>query len=591
MDRSFGEVLTRWASAFPEDEAFTFLGSREGQQTRWTYAELDRRARRIAGALAGFEGPVLLIEPTGPEFVEALFGCFYAGRPAIPTYPPHPMNPRSSLQRLRNIVADARPAVVASSARLAAVLATLRDDLPELGALPLVITDTLAESERPGPLADVAVDISSDRLAVLQYTSGSTGDPRGVMLTHGNLLANTAFIARAFEHTRRSRSVTWLPPYHDMGLIGGLLQPVFGGVPCTVLSTLDFLKRPIRWLRAISQSRATISGGPNFAYDLCVSRITAEETRDLDLRSWVLAYNGSEPINPAVLQRFAEHFQAAGFRPEAFYPWYGLAESTLAVTLDRVGRRPLVEAVDRDALQEGRLVKAGAARRAEALLVSSGRPDPGHECLIVDRASGRPAAAGAIGEIWLRGPSVARGYWNREEETRATFDARLATGEGPYLRTGDLGAMVDGELFVTGRIKDVIIIRGRNHAPQDIEAAVASSHPALQAGAGAAFAVHEQGEERLVIVQEVESAEGLDGPAVMRAVRRAVAAASDLQPTAIALIGPRRMPKTASGKVQRQTCRRLFLEGALEVVAEWRSRGPEGRRVEATEMPVGGTDP
>ncbi|WP_394826126.1 fatty acyl-AMP ligase [Pendulispora albinea] len=572
----FGEVLHRWALECPGDVAFTFLGARDGEDICWTYGELDRRARRIAAALAPFDGSVLLIQPTGPEFVEALFGCLYAGRPAIPTYPPHPLNPRPTLQRLRKIVADARPGVVAVSAHLAAAVDSLRDDIPELAHTPRIVSDRVIgsspETEHDGPsLSAPNPDVGPDDLAVLQYTSGSTGDPRGVMLTHGNLLANTAFIGRGFELTRASRAVTWLPPYHDMGLIGGLLQPVLAGLPCTVLATLDFLKRPVRWLQAIAQTKATISGGPNFAYELCANRIKEEDSRDLDLRSWILAYNASEPINPAVLQRFAERFRDNGFRPEAFYPCYGLAESTLAVTLDRVGRPPVVEKVDRGALSEGRFVRAGAHARGEALLVSSGRADPEHECIVVDPESLRPVASGAVGEIWARGPSVALGYLNREEETRTTFGARLATGEGPFLRTGDLGAMIDGELFITGRIKDVIILRGRNHAPQDIEAAVASSHPILRPSGGAAFAVQEQGEERLIIVQEVESAKALDTTAVMRAIRRAVAAVSDLQPTAIVLIRWGQLPKTTSGKVQRQACRSMFVQGTLEAVAEWRS--------------------
>jgi acyl-CoA synthetase (AMP-forming)/AMP-acid ligase II len=587
----FGEVLRRWAVEFPDDEAFTFLGANGTPAQVWSYGELDHRARRIAAALGQLTGSVLLIEPTGSEFVEALFGCFYAGRIAIPTYPPHPMNPRASLDRLRRIVTDARPASIATSTRLASVLETLRGEVQELAGIPVVVTDTLTNGNEDAadrePREWAPRELEETDIAVLQYTSGSTGDPRGVILTHGNLLTNTGFIARSFGHTRQSRSVTWLPPYHDMGLIGGLLQPVFGGVPCTVLATVDFVKRPLRWLRAIHESKATISGGPGFAYDLCVRRITKEESRDLDLSRWELAYNGSEPINPRVLDRFVERFRDNGFRREAFYPCYGLAESTLAVSLDRVGQLPMVRACDRDALADGRIVEARDESHGVVSLIGCGRPAADHHCIIVDPATRRPAAPDRVGEIWVRGPSVARGYWNREEETRETFGATLATGEGPFLRTGDVGTMIAGELFVTGRIKDVIIIRGRNHAPQDIEAAVSECDPMLRPACGVAFSTTRDGEERLVIVQEVESIAALNVDVAIRSIRRAVAAASGLQPDSILLLAPRRLPKTASGKLQRQACRRLFLAGQLDSVAEWHA----GSGTAAVGRAAGGADP
>ena len=406
-------------------------------------------------------------------------------------------------------------------------------------------------------------------LAFLQYTSGSTATPKGVMITHGNLLDNSARIQASFDSTPESRGVFWLPLFHDMGLIGGVIQTVYCGGSSTLFSPVSFLQRPLRWLQAISRTGATISGGPDFAYDLCVEKTTPEQRAGLDLSRWRVALNGAEPVRPETLDRFALAFAPAGFRREAFLPCYGLAEATLLVSGNPSGNPPVVLSLDADALGRGKVAlstQRGQGRR----LASSGRVAAGHRVVVVDPATRVPCAYDRIGEIWVSGPSVASGYWGQPRETEELLCATLSLGEGPFLRTGDLGFLHDGELFVTGRLKDMIIVRGRNVYPQDIEWTAERCHPALRAGGTAAFAVEIHGEERLVVVQETERNRdpGL-AEEVIAAIRLAVAEQHDIEVFAIRLIRMLSLPKTSSGKVQRHKCREGFLAGSLDVIAEW----------------------
>jgi amino acid adenylation domain-containing protein len=480
---------------------------------------------------------VLLLYPPGLEYVAALFGCFYAGAVAVPVYPPR-LN--RHLLRLQSILTDAQASVALTDIRSLGRLETLFNQLPELRSVQWIATDALAyelESEWQEQELDV------DSLALLQYTSGSTGVPRGVMLSHQNLTHNSGLLARAFEYTAESLCVSWLPLYHDMGLIGGVLQPLYGGFPCVLMSPASFLQRPARWLKAISHYRATLSGGPNFAYDLCVRRVSSEQRLGLNLSSWSVAFNGAEPIRQETLQRFAQTFEPCGFRPQAFYPCYGLAEATLIVSGGPKTVGPVVKTVDAGLLESG-------CASPETLI----------EC-----------QPGEVGEIWVSGQSVALGYWNRREETAHTFRAHLAnTGDGPFLRTGDLGFLQDGELFVTGRLKDLIIIRGRNHYPQDIELSVERSHAALRPAAGAAISIEVEGEERLVILHEVDRHEQPDLDSVIDRIRRAVTEDHELQAYAVVLLRPGSIPKTSSGKIQRHACRALFTANNLPALAEWR---------------------
>ncbi len=533
-----------------------------------TYAELDRQARTIAAQLQrlGAAGErVLLLYPPGLTYIAAFFGCLYAGAVAVPAYPPNPARLERTLPRLQAIVGDARPLVALSTAAICMMVEALSAQVAGFGAMRWLATDTLAET-----LAEdwQEPSVGPETLAFLQYTSGSTAEPKGVMLTHGNLLHNLELIHGAFEHSAESCGVIWLPPYHDMGLIGGILQPLYGGFPVTLMSPVAFLQRPLGWLEAISRTRATTSGGPNFAYDLCVRKITPEQRAQLDLSSWRVAFNGAEPIQAATMERFTAAFSACGFRPEAFFPCYGLAEATLIVSGGTVAAPPAVRAFQGPALEHHQAVEAPPEQPQARRLVGCGQPGAGQQLVIAQPETGVVCPPGQVGEIWVAGPSVAQGYWGRPGETAQGFQAFLAdSGAGPFLRTGDLGFVQGGELFVTGRLKDLIIIRGRNAYPQDIELTVERCHPALRLGCGAAFAVEVDGEERLVIVQELEHRhQHPDVEQVAAAVRQVVAEQHEIHVYAVALLKTGGIPKTSSGKIQRHACRAGFLSGTLELV-------------------------
>jgi acyl-CoA synthetase (AMP-forming)/AMP-acid ligase II len=565
---SFVEVLRTRAREQPDDLAYEFLTGSEGQGTlSITYSELDRTARAIAAKLQASnaaQARVLLLYPPGLDFVAAFMGCLYAGAVAVTTYAPHPSRIRQALPGLQALIDDAACTLVMGSASLRAALTSLKGH-GSTGSLSWLATDTLAEEwmdawEEP--------PATPSTVALLQYTSGSTSQPRGVILTHGNLLHNSSLIYGGFENSPATRGVSWLPPYHDMGLIGGVLQPLYGGFPVTLMSPFAFLQQPYRWLRTISDKRATATGGPNFAYELCVRRITPEQRQQLDLSSWRLAFNGAEPIAAETMEAFSAAFEPAGFRREAFYPCYGLAEATLFVTGPLHEARPSVRAWDCDALAQNMATPATASLDTARHLVSCGRSSPDQNVVIANPDTHTACGPNQVGEVWIAGPSVAVGYWNRPDESARTFQAFLAdSGEGPFLRTGDLGFLSDGHLFITGRLKDVIIVHARNHYPQDLELAAQSSHAALRAGAGAAFALDEGGTARLVVVHELERQFlNTDVQAVARSIRGAISEQHGLHVWAVALLRPGTLPRTSSGKVKRYACRADFLSGRLEVV-------------------------
>ncbi|HEX2225194.1 MAG TPA: AMP-binding protein, partial [Thermoanaerobaculia bacterium] len=549
------DLLRSRARLHPDRVAYVFLQDGEAETARLTYRDLDERARAVAARLQQERAEpgdrALLLFPPGLEFLEAFFGCLYAGVIAVPSYPPRPGREQP---RLRSIVEDSRPRFALATAGIAAkapVFAHAADGEPAFAGLRWIVTE-----EIPSGLAEGwrEPEVSGETLAFLQYTSGSTADPKGVEVSHGNLLFMEDVIRRAFELDEQSVIVGWLPVYHDMGLIGNVLQPLYVGAACVLMSPVAFLRRPRRWLEAISRYRGTTGGGPNFAYDLCVERIPESERAGLDLSSWRVAYNGAEPVRASTLERFAEAFAPYGFRPESFLPCYGLAEATLLVSGTVRPQGPQVVEVE----------DGGKARE----LVSCGPVPEGMRVEVVDPVSRERAEPGQEGELWVAaGPGVPRGYWNRPEVNREAFQARTADGDGPYLRTGDLGFLRSGELYVTGRLKDLIILRGRNHYPQDLELTAERSAPGLATAGGAAFSVEVDGEERLVIVQEVvprlrptpEQVEELAG-----AIRRAVAEGHEVQAWDVVVLRPGALPKTSSGKVQRQLCRRMYLEGTLE---------------------------
>lgn len=573
---TFVELLSYRAQNQPQQKAYTFLRDGEIEETSLTFTELDQKARAIATYLQSVKATnqrVLLLYPPGLEFISAFLGCLYAGVVAVPGYPPRP---NMKLSRLLAIVKDAEAMFVLTTKSLLANLENRFVEDPELAAMRCLSTDDIDDN--------LSLDwqqprLSTDNLAFLQYTSGSTGTPKGVMVSHGNLLCNQIAIALGFKHTQKTSHVIWLPLFHDMGLIGNVLQSLYLGTPSILMSPVAFLQRPLRWLQAISRYQATTSGGPNFAYDLCVSKITPEQRETLDLSSWDVAFNGAEPVRAETLENFANYFACCGFRREAFYPCYGMAEATLFITGGWKNDPPVLYPVDSAALEENRVVGVAKPQEGTKVIVSCGRTWLDEKIAIADPTNLTKCSDGNVGEIWVHGTSVAAGYWQRPEQTQETFQAYLTdTGEGPFLRTGDLGFLQDGELFITGRLKDVIIIRGQNHYPQDIELTVQKSHPALRPNCGAAFTIEQKGQQRLVIVQEVERVylRRLNVAEVVGNITEAVAANHGLQVYATVLIRPGSIPKTSSGKIQRQACKRGFLDHSLSVVEDW-SESPEDK--------------
>jgi acyl-CoA synthetase (AMP-forming)/AMP-acid ligase II len=560
---TFVEVLQRWAIDRGDERALTFVTDGIVETEALTFADIDRQARSIAAHLSERLQPgdrALLLYPPTLAFVPAFFGCLFAGVTAVPAYPPSPR----TVDRVVSIMGDARPSAVLTPASIGPLVrAGLEEELGR-SDLPAIETDGLddrsSEWKDPG--------IGPETVAFLQYTSGSTGDPRGVVMTHRNLISNQRAIQQSFGTNQGLVVVGWLPLHHDMGLNGNVLHPIYLGGRAYVMSPVEFLKRPYRWLQALSHFRANTSGGPNFAFERCVRKVTDEERATLDLSAWTTAFNGAEPIDPDTVERFIEVFARCGFRPEAMSPCYGLAEATVCVT----GRPPLsgalIRSFDIRALEEdGRAVpKDGANTRR---LVSSGHAWADQRVVIADPALGVALPDGTVGEIWTSGGNVAPGYWHREPETRQTFSATLAdTGEGPFLRTGDLGFVLDGELYVTGRLKDLIIIRGRNYYPQDIERTLDAAGPAVRPGCGVAFGLEVEGEERLVIVQEIDDDPAtVDVDAVVAAIRRQVAAHHGVRAHDVVLIPRGEIPKTSSGKLQRSLTKERYLAGSLPAAA------------------------
>ncbi|HEX8559980.1 MAG TPA: amino acid adenylation domain-containing protein [Pyrinomonadaceae bacterium] len=573
------ELLQARAARHPERLAFTFLRDGEGEESHLTYWELERQARAIGAWLQGLNlrgERVLLLYPPGLEYVAAFWGCLYAGAVAVPAYPPR-LNRHT--ERLQAVVADARAAAALTTANVFSRLKPLLGEVPGLGALRWVQTE---EVEVGAALHWREPEADSSTLAFLQYTSGSTATPKGVMVSHGNLLHNEGLIKRAFAQDTESVIVGWLPLYHDMGLIGNVLQPLYVGGRCVLMSPNAFLQRPVRWLEAITRYRATTSGGPNFAYDLCVRRTGAEERARLDLSSWSVAFNGAEPIHAATLERFAEAFEPCGFRREAFYPCYGLAEATLLVSGKQASGPPAVRTFEKAALEGGRVRPRAERDERGRVLVGCGGALDEQQILVVNPESLTACAGDEVGEIWVSGPSVARGYWNRDEEAAGAFGAYLTdTGRGPFLRTGDLGFVSDGELFITGRLKDLLIIRGRNIYPHDVERTAEASHPALRPGGGVVFSVEAHGEERLVAVHEVDHRAMRDPSEVIAAVRQAVAEEHEAQTHAVLLVKAGGVPRTSSGKLQRRLARQMFLSAQFTPLAEWRADGEAAARPSA----------
>lgn len=553
-------ALEGLSRTIPTDVAYTFLPEGEDEEINITFRELEMRAKAVAARLQrlAHQGDrAALVYESSLEYIVALVGCFYAGIVAVPVYPPDPMRIRRTGARLRAILQDSQADIVLTSSSEAHRFGSYLEQAGHVLITDEISAEDGADYRRP--------EIGPQTLALLQYTSGSTGRPRGVMLTHANLMFN-------FEHIKKfdepnGIAVSWLPMYHDMGLIGLVLQVLQSGRRTVLMSPLSFVKRPVRWLKAISKYKAYATSGPSFAYDLCVQKISDEEMAELDLSSWTLACNGAEPVRPDTMQRFAERFAPAGFRSETFYPCYGLAEATLIVSGGEKSAEPIIRSFDAHELAENRVVPV--AEGAGRTIVGCGGTVDRQEIAIIDPVTLQRSAPDQIGEIWVRGPGVAKGYWNCPAATAETFHATLPGEQGTFLRTGDMGFLDDGELFVTGRIKDLIIVRGRNHYPQDIERTVEACHAALRRDHVVSFGVDVAGEERVVVVCGVMRAQKLNQQELFSAVRAALAQEHELGPHAIVLVKGSEIPRTSSGKLQRRGCKDLYLRDELEIVGKW----------------------
>lgn len=569
--------LLRWRAIHQSQQwAYVYLSNGEAEGTRLSNAGLDRQARAIAAELQKARAigeRALLLYPEGPEFVAAFLGCLYAGLVAVPAPLPNQTRLKQALPKLQALVDDSQSSLVLTHSRN---LSQLQETGP-LSSLQLLATDRIADEQASPALAAQwqRPAIGDDTLAYLQYTSGSTSMPKGVMVGHGNLMRHCARIKQAWGYESDSIAATWLPHFHDYGLVDGLIQPLYSGIPCYVMSPVAFFARPLRWLQTISRYEVTHSQGPNFGYDHCVDRIKPEQSTGLDLRSWRTASNGAEPIAIRTIDRFVQAFQPHGFRRDAFYPSYGLAEATLLVSTKQHGRSPVARTVDAEALEQHKVVETPGEYPGKRVrtLVSCGPPIGDTRVVIVDPKTLTPCAPLEIGEIWVASPTMALGYWQRPEETAHTFQATLMPdGEGPFLRTGDVGFMQDGELYLTGRIKEVIIIRGRNHYPQDIELTVVQCHPALRPGYGTAFGLDVDGTERLIVVQEIQRQylHKVDVGEIVGNIREAVSEHHEIQVHDVLLVKPGSIPKTSSGKIQQSVCRQQFVDGHLKgLEARW----------------------
>jgi natural product biosynthesis luciferase-like monooxygenase protein len=561
--RNLVDVIRQHASTRPDKVAYVALLDGETETGSLTFGELDRQARIIAASLqhkASVGDRVLLLYPAGLDFVAGFFGCLYAGMIAVPTYPPQARN----ISRLLSIANDCEAAVFLGTRALKESLLLLGVERLTRRPVTIFTPDLVSDAREVGEWVPSAV--SEESLALLQYTSGSTAEPKGVMVSHANLLHNLAWLRQTYDHSGNTVIVSWLPVYHDMGLIGVVLSSAFVGGTTVLMAPAAFVQRPARWLEAISKYGATVCGGPNFSYEHCL-RVTSKEQESLDLHTLTSLANGSEPLRAVTVKNFSTRFEGNGLRKSVLRPCYGLAEATLMVST-APSEKAVIKRFDTKLLETNQAVEVESQEDGLAL-VSCGKSLADQKLLIVDPESLNPAGTGVVGEIWVAGPSVARGYWQKPELTEQVFQAYTSSGEGPFLRTGDMGFIHDGELYISGRLRDLIIINGRNHWPQDIELTVEGSHPAVEPAGVIAFSIEVEGKERLVVVCEIARSEArtADLKVMTERICNAVAREHEVEIHAVEFLNPKALPKTSSGKVQRRLCRDKFLSGALSTFA------------------------
>ncbi|MCP4137564.1 MAG: fatty acyl-AMP ligase [bacterium] len=565
---TFIELLDDRVAIHPTKQAYTFLnfsGNTRSEET-FTYEELYKKVLAIASFLQEHQGisqRALLFFPPGLEYITAFLGCLFAGVIAVPLYPPLSVK---MAPRLKTIASDSQAEIVLTTHSIMNSIISnpkINVHFEDLGKLTWLPTDTIEDS---GIRDYRHIDLTGDSIAFLQYTSGSTANPKGVMVSHGNLLHNEKLIYDNFQHTFQSRLVSWLPPYHDMGLIGVILQALYGGLSAVLFSHFDFIQKPYRWLQTISEYKGTTSGGPNFSYDLCARKITPEEREKLDLSTWSVAFNGAEPVRHDTIERFSKTFSSCGYQPETTYPCYGLAEGTLIVSGGDKQCSPVIKEVDSEALKSNRVTSPVQEQNSKRL-VSCGYLLGDGKTVVVNPETGIQCKENEIGEIRIKSGSVAKGYWKKPEETKKVFMSYLANAEGPFLKTGDLGFIHNNELYITGRVKDLIIIRGQNYYPNDIEKIAEESHPELRFGCNAAFSIEIENEEQLAIVQEVKKDYNRENVnEICEAIYKNILKNLRVETHSIALINTGAILKTSSGKIQRSSCRQSFLLNKFEFV-------------------------
>jgi acyl-CoA synthetase (AMP-forming)/AMP-acid ligase II len=567
--QTLAQVLESRAETTPDKTLYTFVQNDEKETETVTYKELDAKARGIAVNLLKQARPgqrALMLYTSHKDFIFSFFGCLYAGIIAVPVKPTQNKNSDSS--NLLAIAKNAEISLLLTTENFANTLENNTILSNYLKETKVVYTDT---TETITDKTTLEVNKSGNDIAFLQYTSGSTGNPKGVIVLNRNLMHNLGLFYKSFNASSADIMASWLPFYHDMGLIGGILQPLFMGGSAVFISPMDFLQRPFRWLEIISRYKATISGAPNFAYDLCIKRVTDEQMKTLDLSSWRLAFNGAEKVRAETINNFTKRFSAAGFRSQCFYPTYGLAEGTLFAAGGTHDAEPTFLAVNRQDLDNNVIQLTENSDNDNTVnLVSCGTAWDDQEVLVVDTNTFTQCKEGAVGEIWLKGPSVTAGYWKNSSETERNYSARLSDKQGPYFRTGDLGFYHNKNLFVTGRIKDLIIINGRNIYPDDIEFEAQYKVSGLKIGNGAAFSCDIHEKESLILVQEIDKEKiKSTHSSAFNEITAALSNTFAIKPDAICFIMPHTLPKTTSGKIRRSTTKQQFLRGDLQEVDCW----------------------
>ena len=582
---TFVGYARHWAEARPEAKAFGWLQDGEEETQSLTFRELDLRARAVAGCLQthyAHAQNVILMFPPGLEFIPAFLGCMYAGKTPVPVNTP---KRQQAMEKVRNIIEDCKATVCLSVGELKSDVVAQSDLMGVSVQFDFVMVDGLFSDPATWSGKWGQPDLRRDSIAFLQYTSGSTGNPKGVAVTHGNLIHNQTQIERAFGHDENTSMVGWLPLFHDMGLVGNVLQPIFNGFTDILMAPAAFIQKPIRWLRAISKYGATTSGGPNFGYDLCVRKKPSDGLDDLDLRTWKVAFNGAEPVRAATVESFYNAYASHGMRRTAHFPCYGMAEATLFITGGPHSQEPIVHTLDANALERNILEPLQPAAitegRSVRRIVGCGIPWLDQEIRIVNPNTFAACPPNEVGEIWVSGGNLSVGYWKDQELTESSFRAYTSdTGQGPYLRTGDLGYLSRMNLFVTGRLKDMIILNGRNHYPHDIEQTSEVCHAAFVAGGAAAFSVDKNGQEALIVFQEIRRSfiRGLDENELGGLLRAAIIASHGINVTEIVFVKEGAVPKTSSGKVRRKACKAVFASGAFERVGKTELRSEAGTR-------------